>query len=154
MPNILKVPSEICSLQKLKNLCLYKNQIADISFLQSLTGLTKLNLSDNKITDIPEARYLRSNGNQPSSRYIFDGSYLRLRNRSFGYTLPKEWLSRIHIEKLRVYVSGTNLATITNYKGWDPEVNSDSFTTNFAQGNDFYSPPVPRTILFGFNITL
>ncbi len=109
---------------------------------------------DNRITDIPEARYLRSNGNQPSSRYIFDASYLRLRNLSFGYTLPKEWLNRIHIEKLRIYVSGTNLATFTNYKGWDPEVSTDSFTANFVQGNDFYTPPVPRTILFGFNITL
>ena len=109
---------------------------------------------DNTITDIPEARYLRSNGNQPSSRYIFDGSYLRFRNLTFGYSLPKQLLTKMHLEKLRVYVQGTNLATFTNYKGWDPEVNSDSFTSNFAQGNDFYTPPTPRTILFGVSIGL
>lgn len=108
----------------------------------------------NTNTDIPEARYLRGNGNQPSSRYIYDGSYLRIRNVNFGYNLPKEWLKKARIEKLRVYVSATNLATFTKYKGWDPEVNADSFSSNFAIGNDFYTPPMPRTILFGVNIGL
>lgn len=107
---------------------------------------------DNTNTDIPEARYLRANGSQPSSRYIFDGSYLRLRNLSLGYTIPKSVLNKLHLEKARIYVSGTNLATFTKYKGWDPEVNSDSFTSNFAQGNDFYTPPMPRTIVFGINV--
>lgn len=108
----------------------------------------------NTNTDVPEARFYRGNGNQPSSRYIFDGSYLRIRNVNFGYNVPKEWLKRMHIEKLRVYISATNLATFTKYKGWDPEVSADSFTSNFAIGNDFYTPPMPRTILFGINIGL
>jgi TonB-dependent starch-binding outer membrane protein SusC len=108
--------------------------------------------SDNTNTDIPEARYLISNGNQPSSRYIYDGSYLRLRTLSIGYNLPKSVISKMRLEKLRVYLSGQNLATFTKYKGWDPEVNSDSFTTNFAQGNDFYTPPMPRVLLFGINV--
>ena len=109
---------------------------------------------DNTITDIPEARYLRGNGNQPSSRYIFDGSYLRLRSLSLSYSLPRQILDKMRLDKMRIYVSGTNLATFTKYKGWDPEVNSDSFTSNFAQGNDFYTPPMPRTILVGINIGL
>ena len=109
---------------------------------------------ENPNTDVPEARYLITNGSQPSSRYIFDGSYLRLRTLSLGYTLPKSLTSRAKIERVRVYVSAMNLATFTKYKGWDPEVNSDSFTSNFAQGNDFYTPPQPRTILFGINIGL
>jgi TonB-dependent starch-binding outer membrane protein SusC len=108
--------------------------------------------SDNTATDIPEARYLISNGNQPSSRYIYDGSYVRLRTLTIGYSLPKNLTSKMRLDKLRVYLSGQNLATFTKYKGWDPEVNSDSFTTNFAQGNDFYTPPMPRTILFGINV--
>jgi TonB-dependent starch-binding outer membrane protein SusC len=107
---------------------------------------------DNTITDVPEARYLKSNGNQASSRYIFDGSYVRLRTVTLGYNLPKNLVNKLRLEKLRIYLSGQNLATFTNYKGWDPEVNSDSFTSNFAQGNDFYTPPMPRTILFGLNV--
>lgn len=109
---------------------------------------------DNINTDVPEARLYRGNGNQPSSRYIYDGSYLRIRNINFGFNVPKSWLQRARIEKVRVYVSATNLATFTKYKGWDPEVNADSFSSNFAIGNDFYTPPMPRTILFGLNIGL
>ena len=107
---------------------------------------------ENPNTDVPEARYLQRNGNQASSRYIYDGSYLRLRTVTFGYNFPKTLVSRLKMDRLRVYASGMNLLTFTNYKGWDPEVNSDDFTGNIAQGNDFYSPPQPRTILFGLNI--
>ncbi|MFN3381700.1 MAG: SusC/RagA family TonB-linked outer membrane protein, partial [Runella zeae] len=107
---------------------------------------------ENRNTDVPQARYLITNGSQPSSRYIFDGSYLRLRTLSLGYTIPKSLTQRLKIDRVRVYFSAMNLATFTKYKGWDPEVNSDTFTSNFAQGNDFYTPPQPRTILFGVNI--
>ncbi len=109
---------------------------------------------ENRNTDVPEARYLRGNGNQASSRYIFDGSYLRLRTATLSYTLPTSLVNRVKLERVKVYVSGMNLATFTNYKGWDPEVSADSFTSNFAIGNDFYTPPQPRTILFGINIGL
>ncbi len=107
---------------------------------------------DNRNTIVPQARYLITNGSQPSSRYIYDGSYVRLRTLTFGYTLPKSLINRIKLDRVRVYVSGMNLATFTKYKGWDPEVNSDSFTSNFAQGNDFYTPPQPRTLLVGLNV--
>lgn len=107
---------------------------------------------ENRITAVPQARYLITNGSQPSSRYIFDGSYVRLRTLTFGYTLPKSLINRIKMDRIRVYVSAMNLATFTKYKGWDPEVNSDSFTSNFAQGNDFYTPPQPRTLLVGLNV--
>ena len=53
---------------------------------------------------------------------------------------------------MRVYVSGQNLLTFTKYPYWDPEVNADDFDSNIAKGNDFYTPPQPRTILFGVNI--
>lgn len=109
---------------------------------------------DNTNTDIPEARLYRGNGNQPSSRYIYDGSYLRIRNLNFAYNLPRELLKKVGVDRLKVYISATNLATFTKYKGWDPEVNADSFSSNFAIGNDFYTPPMPRTILFGLNIGL
>jgi TonB-linked SusC/RagA family outer membrane protein len=109
--------------------------------------------AQNPNTDVPEARYLISNGNQASSRYIVDGSYLRLRTLTLGYNLPGTLLSRLKLSKARVYVSGMNLLTFTKYNGWDPEVNSDDFTTNIAQGNDFYTPPQPRTFLLGLNVS-
>jgi hypothetical protein len=106
----------------------------------------------NRNTDVPEARFYRGNGNQASSRFIFDGSFLRLRTATLSYTLPTSLVNRVKLERVRVYLSGMNLATFTKYKGWDPEVNSDDFTSNFAIGNDFYTPPQPRTILVGINI--
>ncbi len=107
---------------------------------------------ENRNTDVPEARFYRGNGNQASSRFIFDGSFLRLRTATLSYTLPTALVNRVKLERVRVYLSGMNLATFTKYKGWDPEVNSDDFTTNFAIGNDFYTPPQPRTIMAGINI--
>ena len=112
---------------------------------------------ENPDTDIPEARFYRGNGNQPSSRYIVDGSYLRLRTVTLGYNLPKTLTDKIKVERLRVYLSGMNLATFTSYPLWDPEVASDMISagarnSTFAMGNDFYTPPQPRTFLVGLNI--
>ncbi len=110
-----------------------------------------------QITDIPQARFFQNNGAQLSSRYVVDGSFIRLRNVTFGYSLPTSVLSRVKLERVRFYVSGLNLLTFTNYPFWDPEVNADiqaARNVNIAQGNDFYTPPQPRTIMFGVNIGL
>ena len=104
------------------------------------------------ITDIPQVRLYRVNGSQASSRYIVDGSYVRLRNVTFGYTLKGNQLRKLKMEKVRIYVSGQNLLTFTKYPYWDPEVNADSFDSNIAKGNDFYTPPQPRTYLVGVNV--
>lgn len=106
------------------------------------------------ITNVPEPRYLRNNGNAQSSRYVSDGSYLRVKAVTIGYNLPKSILNKIKFERVRVYVRGQNLATITNYKGWDPEVNADFNASNINQGVDFYTPPQARAIIFGLNIGL
>jgi TonB-linked SusC/RagA family outer membrane protein len=105
------------------------------------------------ITDIPQVRLYYTNGSQASSRYIVDGSYIRLRNVTFGYNLDSKALRNLKIEKLRLYVSGQNLLTFTKYPYWDPEVNADSFDSNIAKGNDFYTPPQPRTLLVGVNVS-
>jgi TonB-dependent starch-binding outer membrane protein SusC len=113
--------------------------------------------SENTDTDVPEARFYQGNGNQASTRYIFNGSYLRLRTMTLGYNLPSSITNRLKMERVRVYVSAMNLATITKYKGWDPEVNTDDLSerdSKFAVGNDFYTAPQPRTLLFGVNIGL
>jgi TonB-linked SusC/RagA family outer membrane protein len=108
----------------------------------------------NTNTDVPQARLLFANGTGASSRYITDASYVRLRTATLGYTFPKSITSKIKLERLRLYVTGVNLLTFTKYKGWDPEVNTDSVGGNIALGNDFYSAPQARTITFGLNIGL
>jgi TonB-dependent starch-binding outer membrane protein SusC len=107
---------------------------------------------ENPNTNVPEARLFFNNGAQPSSRFIQDGSFVRLRNATLSYNFPKSLTSKAKIQSLRLFVTGQNLLTWTNYIGWDPEVNADDIVTNIAQGYDFYTAPQPRTILAGFNI--
>ncbi|MDX1941271.1 MAG: TonB-dependent receptor [Saprospiraceae bacterium] len=105
------------------------------------------------ITDIPEARRGSNNGNQVrSSRYLDDGSYLRLKTLSLSYELPKKLVSSIGLSRLRVYMIGQNLLTFTDYRGWDPEVSADYAVDNIEFGLDFYSVPQPKTITFGLNV--
>ena len=111
-------------------------------------------------TDIPRASTLPNadgsyNNGFASSRFLEDGSFLRLRNVSLGYTLPKALTAKAGIEKLRVYVNMTNLFTITGYSGADPEGNTAAdYTHGTVQGLDFAIPPQPRQIVFGVNVTL
>lgn len=106
------------------------------------------------ITDIPEPRLGTGNGGGNSTRYISDGSYIRLKTLTLGYNFSAKTLSKIKLSKLRVFATAQNLATFTRYKGWDPEVNADYQATNINQGVDFYSAPQPRVISFGINIGL
>lgn len=112
------------------------------------------------VTDIPRASTLPNadgsyNNGFASSRFLEDGSFLRLRNLSFGYTLPKDLIKRVGIENLRVYVNVTNLFTITNYSGADPEGNTAAdYTHGTVQGLDFAIPPQPRQVVFGLNVVL
>jgi TonB-linked SusC/RagA family outer membrane protein len=107
---------------------------------------------DNRNTDIPEARLFFNNGAQPSSRFIYSASFVRLRNVSLSYNVPRSVLQKIKMNSARVFVAGQNLLLFTPYKGWDPEVNADDIVTNIAQGYDFYTAPQPRTITVGVNI--
>jgi hypothetical protein len=105
------------------------------------------------VTDVPQARLGYSNGDQArSSRYLSDGSYLRLRSLTFGYDFPKSLIKKRGLDKLRLYVQGQNLLTFTKYIGWDPEVSTDFAVDNVISGVDFYSAPQPKTITFGLNV--
>jgi hypothetical protein len=106
------------------------------------------------ITDIPEPRLFYGNGVNASSRYLSSGSYVRLKTMTLGYTLPKNVVSKVKLQKVRLFMNAYNLFLITKYKGWDPEVNSDYQSGNINLGVDFYSAPQPRTITFGVNIGL
>lgn len=107
---------------------------------------------ENTNTNVPEARLYYNNGAQSSSRFILDGSFVRLRTATLSYNLPKTLISKAKLTNVRLFVTGQNLLTFTNYKGWDPEVNADYIVSNIAQGYDFYTAPQARTITGGINI--
>ncbi|MXV51293.1 SusC/RagA family TonB-linked outer membrane protein [Pedobacter sp. HMF7647] len=102
------------------------------------------------ITNVPQARFLQSNGTRTSSRWLSDGSYLRLKSASLGYTIPGRMVKNF-FSSARVYVSGFNLLTFTNYNNGDPEVNTTTIS-NIDNGVDFYTAPQARTITFGVNL--
>jgi TonB-linked SusC/RagA family outer membrane protein len=104
------------------------------------------------ITDMPRLSALGTNYTlSPTSRNIENGSFLRLSNVNLGYTIPKNVIEKIKLSAMRVYISGSNLWLITKYKGADPEVNVSSSST--VLGYDLGTPPIPRTIQVGANIT-
>ncbi len=89
-----------------------------------------------------------------STRYIEDGSYLRVKNITLGYTFPKTVLQKVKIDNVRVYMNIQNLYTFTKYTGFDPEVGAstqDSSGLTFGVDNGRY--PSPMTCSFGLNIT-
>jgi hypothetical protein len=88
-----------------------------------------------------------------SSRYLDDGSFLRLKNVALSYTLPKSVTSRLHFTRIKATLSATNLWTLTRYKGLDPEVSAQSDNQNTA-GYDWATIPQPRTFEVKLNITL
>ncbi len=105
------------------------------------------------ITNVPQARLFGGNGTQLSSRYLEDSDFIRLRNLTLGYTLSPDVTESLGLNRIRVYFTGVNLLTITDFKGWDPESSFDALQGNslFA-GLGFYSPPQPRTLTLGFNV--
>ncbi|WP_231590719.1 SusC/RagA family TonB-linked outer membrane protein [Hymenobacter terrenus] len=113
------------------------------------------------ITDVPEARLYGSNGTNPSSRWIESGSFFRFKNVTLGYNLPTDLVGRYHLQSVRFYITAQNLFTLTNYTGYDPEVNTTSFNStsstsagsaNYLLGHDFYTPPLSKTFTFGVNL--
>jgi TonB-linked SusC/RagA family outer membrane protein len=108
------------------------------------------------ITDVPQARLYGNNGGggqNATSRWIQDGSFFRLKNVTLGYNLPADLVKRGHIQTVRVYLTGQNLATFTKYTGYDPEVNTYGLgTASYLLGHDFYTPPLAKTYLLGVNI--
>jgi TonB-linked SusC/RagA family outer membrane protein len=107
------------------------------------------------ITDVPQARFYYDNGDQSrNSRYLSDGSYIKLRSLMISYELPKKLISRAKLDRMKIYIQGQNLLTFTHYKGWDPEVSTDFLNDNITSGCDFYSAPQARSIVFGISIGL
>ena len=87
-----------------------------------------------------------------SDRYIEDGSYVRLKNITLGYTFPKAWLQKVKIDNLRAQVNIQNLYTLTKYTGYDPEIGASTASVN-VMGLDNGRYPSPTVYSFGLNIT-
>ncbi len=84
-----------------------------------------------------------------SSRFIEDGSYIRLQELTVGYQLPNTMAKSLGFANARVYLRGLNLFTITKYTGYNPDVNSNGSTARISLGTDFYAYPLARTFSFG-----
>lgn len=103
------------------------------------------------ITNIPQPRLYAGNGAGKSSRWVQDGSYLRVKSVNFGYNIPRRVLNRWKIDNARIYIAALNLFTFTDYVGYDPEINT-TYTGDVNLGHDFYTPPQAKTVSIGLNI--
>ncbi|WP_158798538.1 TonB-dependent receptor [Pedobacter sp. L105] len=120
---------------------LYTNQLAEAANYWTPSNPNS-NIPAPKIGDNPNL--------YNSNRFLESGSFLRIQNVQLGYTLPADWVKRIKLNRLKVYVSGQNLYVFTKYSGLDPEVgafNQNVFLTNVDMGRY----PIARTITFGIN---
>lgn len=138
----------------------YGNQIMNANRLEfeGATGRKHLNqfatVADRWSPTNTDATIPIAGGGGPkvyTDRIIEDGSYLRLKSLSFGYTLPKRPLKKAHINALRFFVTCQNLFTITKYSGSDPEVST--YQSALTPSFDWSSYPRPRAYTAGFEIT-
>ena len=126
-----------------KNASLYENQLAE-----AMNYWTPTNTN----TDIP--RPISDLGNTNlliSSRYLEDGSYLRIQNLTLGYSIPQDVLEKFKMSRLRIYGSAQNLYTFTKYSGYDPEIGSFN-QSPLLSGIDNGRYPSPRTFSIGVNV--
>jgi len=89
--------------------------------------------------------------NRMSTRFIEDGSYIRVQNLSISYIVPEQFAKKIHLKNLKLYVNGQNLHTFTKYSGYDPEIgayNQSSLLQNIDRGRY----PTPRMFTLGINV--
>ncbi|MCH3970338.1 MAG: TonB-dependent receptor [Prevotella sp.] len=120
--------------------CLYKNYYIDgsVDMYKALNAKATLwNPAD--VTN-----------NLINSYFVENASFLRCSDITIGYTLPNRWINKLGLTKLRIYVSGSNLFVITNYSGFDPEVNLEQGLTS---GMDYNCYPRNRQFSFGVNLT-
>ena len=109
-------------------------------------------------TDTNTPRVGNNSNREISSRFIEDGSYVRLKNISLGYTVPSDITEKLGLDNLRLSLSGQNLLTFTNYSGLDPEVSyygsggNNNTSSNTAQGFDFGNYPTVRTVTMSLNL--
>ncbi|MBR6853036.1 MAG: SusC/RagA family protein, partial [Prevotella sp.] len=100
-----------------------------------------------QITDVPKAGFEMHN----SSYFLEDGSYVRLKDVSLSYDVPRHIIKRIGLTKLQPYMSATNLLTLTKYRGMDPEVNQNG-NSGAVQGLDWGTYPLCKSFSIGLKV--
>lgn len=127
-----------------------------IRFFNAGTQVLRAWTPTNRNTDIPRAASGDPNQNsRPSTRFLEDGSYLRLKNIILGYNLPSSSLQSLTkgvVSNLRVYVSAQNILTITDYSGYDPEVGNRTPGSSLTNGIDFAVYPQPKAYQVGLQV--
>jgi len=136
---------------------IFNYTLMELDLMAGRNNATKAALNrwtpSNTNTDIPKANGGRSR--RASTRWIQDGSFIRLKNLAVGYTLPQMVVDKMGIRKFRVYISAQNLWTLTDYEGYDPEVNYRSGGArdgNRNLGLDYASYPNAKSYTVGLNI--
>ena len=130
--------------------------ITDGMFQFSNGSKTVLNRwrKEGDVTDIPRADHTDPGGNRRSStRWLEDGSYLRIKTVTLSYDVPSAILQKIRVSNLRLYATAQNLFTFTRYTGLDPEANSYGNSTVTDLGFDYATYPQYKTLLFGVNLS-
>jgi TonB-linked SusC/RagA family outer membrane protein len=147
----------------------YGNKIYNSSGVFQSSGFTNFGLDnqtaemysywrkEGDITNVPRPQLDINNGARNTSRYVYDGSYFRFKTVTIGYTIPKSVTDRIKFNTIRIYATGQNILTFTNYVGNDPEVNytapsATTQTQNLTNGVDYYSAPQAKSIIFGIKL--
>ncbi|WP_254560095.1 SusC/RagA family TonB-linked outer membrane protein [Dyadobacter diqingensis] len=114
--------------------------------------------NEGDVTDMPRSGQNTPSNLRASDRFLENGSFMRLRNLTVGYSIPKAALNSVAgktFSSFRLYVTAMNLLTVTNYKGYDPEVSavsSDAKSFIFTRGVDMGQYPQPRTFMVGLQV--
>lgn len=128
-----------------------------IRFFNAGTQVLNAWTPTNTNTDIPRAASSDPNQNaRPSTRFLENGSYLRLKNVMLGYTISSGGLQNLTkgaVKSFRIYVSAQNMLTFTNYSGYDPEVGNRTPTSSLTNGIDFAVYPQPKAYQVGIQAT-
>ncbi len=119
-----------------------KNQLATVLNRWTTPG---------QVTNMPRAAQGNSSNTFTSSRFVEDGSYLRLKTATVSYNFGETALGKLKMSRVMIYASGYNLLTFTNYTGFDPEVNQYG-ANGPSMGVDYGTYPQSRTFLFGVNV--
>lgn len=100
---------------------------------------------ENTITNVPRLQTTSTSWTEPSTRFLVDGTYLRLKNITLSYSLPQGWMSKMFVSTCKIFVQGENILTIFKEEGLDPEQTPDGITNNRY--------PVMKSFSFGVNIS-
>jgi len=129
----------------------YQSSSADYFDNQTIDQLDRWQ-NPGDITNVPQARLYGQNGTGPSTRYLQKGDFIRLRNVMLSYNLPKSLTEKVNVGNARIFISGVNLLTFTQYTGYDPEARADFDSYGFDHGWNFYSAPQAKTTSIGINV--